>query len=89
MQVTNAPNLTFISGEGWKEHCRVYQLDVHQEIRYTILKNDLSDHLECGHFPIIHRSNISISFSIQGIHYYLLTHIIQFDYCTMYHIFCF
>jgi hypothetical protein len=72
MQVTNAPNLTFISGEGWKEYCRVYQLEVEvqQEIRYTILKNDQSDRLECGHFPIIHRSNISISFSIQRIHYY-------------------
>jgi hypothetical protein len=70
MEVTNAPNLTFISGEGWKEYCRVYQLEVQQEIHYNILKNDLFDRLEYKHLPIIHCSNISISFSIQGIHYY-------------------
>jgi hypothetical protein len=38
MAVTNAPNLTFISGEGWKEYSRVNQLEVEQEIHYTILK---------------------------------------------------
>ena len=57
-KVTNEPNKTFISGDAWKEFCRVYQLQLYQELYFSISKMGFEpSSVVCPQFPIIHPCN--------------------------------
>ena len=63
--ITNEPNKTFISGDAWKEYCRVYQLQMDQQVHFSIQNKGMEPSLAvCGKFPIIHPCNTSTLISL-------------------------
>lgn len=61
-RVTNEPNKTSIDGDAWKEYCRVYQLEMHQQVYFSIKKMGFDPSgAVCENLPIIHPCNILLS----------------------------
>ena len=58
-EITNDNELTYISGESWKEFVRVYMLHVGQEITFSTDNSEVpSSVVTTGNLPIIHPSKI-------------------------------